>query len=40
MENKKVILTMRWEIEDCKDLVFLQDKSYRLVYDLVKKKYE
>ncbi|MDI7189143.1 hypothetical protein [Leptospira santarosai] len=40
LENKKVILTMRWEIEDCKDLVFLQDKSYRLVYDLVKKKYE
>ncbi|WP_230458302.1 hypothetical protein [Leptospira weilii] len=38
--EKKIILTMKWDVENCKELVSLKDKTYRLVYDLRKKEFE
>ncbi|EMJ93686.1 hypothetical protein [Leptospira alstonii] len=38
--DKKIILMMKWDVEDCKELVSLKDKTYRLVYDLRKKQFE
>ncbi|AXR61381.1 hypothetical protein DQM68_12525 [Leptospira mayottensis] len=32
--DKKIIVTMKWDVENCKELSSLADKSYRLVYDL------
>ncbi|EMM99878.1 hypothetical protein [Leptospira noguchii] len=39
VENK-IILTMKWNVENCEELISFKNKTYQLVYDLRKKKFE
>ncbi|WP_061285768.1 hypothetical protein [Leptospira interrogans] len=40
LAENKIILTMKWNAENCEELILLKDKTYRLVYDLRKKQFE
>lgn len=40
LKDKKVILNAHWEVESCPELSPLKDKSYRLIYDPFRKRYE
>ncbi|EMN47719.1 putative lipoprotein [Leptospira interrogans str. L1207] len=39
VENK-IVLTIKWNVESCEELILLKDKIYQLVYNLRKKQFE